>query len=237
MRNRAHCVFLNAWEEHPKGLFVSIDEVQKVTLDEVAAVCEAFQMASRKGCSVILVLAGLPYAYDRIIHHEGCTLMRRGVRERVGLFTWEDTAAAFGDAFGSIEGLKVNSGVIEQLSSASMGHPYLIQLHGYYLVSAINDQTNDRHYEVTHTDAQNVLPLVIDAYERRALRPMVDELNWLEQDYLRAMAQNLDDDRIAWTNKIAQTLNKQQKQLSRTRGAVIRAIASCLHSVRRRKHI
>ena len=149
--------------------------------------------------------------------------MRRGVRERVGLFTWDETTAAFGDAFGSIEGLKVDGGVIEQLSSASMGHPYLIQLHGYYLISAINDRTNDRHCDATREDAEMVIPLAIDAYERRALRPMIDELNRLEQDYLRAMSGNLGDDRIAQTAKIAQALNKQQKQLSRTREALIGA--------------
>ena len=215
--------FLKACEEHPKGVFVSIDEVQKVPLEEIAAVCEAFQLASRKGHNVILVLAGLPYAYDSIIHHEGCTFMRRGVREHIGLFAWEDTIKAFGKAFASIDGLQVGEDEIELLTSTSMGHPYLMQLHGYYLLSAVNDRTNDRSYAVTREDVEGVAPLAIDAYERRALRPMIDELNSLERNYLKAMALCLSEDRVAQTASIARSLDKQQRQLSRARESLIGA--------------
>ena len=215
--------FLAACEEHPKGIFVSIDEVQKVSLDEIATVCEAFQLASRKGHNVILVLAGLPYAYDSIIHHEGCTFMRRGVREHIGLFTWEDTVAAFGKAFASIDGLHVDKDKIELLTSTSMGHPYLMQPHGYYLLSAANDRKRGRSHAVTREDVEEIAPLAIDAYERRALRPMVDELNSLERDYLRAMALCMSEDRVAQTAAIARSLNKQQRQLSRARESLIGA--------------
>lgn len=215
--------FLKACEEHPRGIFVSIDEVQKVSLEEISAVCEAFQLASRKGHNVILVLAGLPYAYDNIIHHEGCTFMRRGVREHIGLFTCEDTIAAFGKAFDSIDGLQVDEDKIELLTSTSMGHPYLMQLHGYYLLSTVNDRTNDRSYAVTRADIEEVAPLAIDAYERRALRPMVDELNSLERDYLKAMAHCMSEDRVAQTSDVARSLNKQQRQLSRARESLIGA--------------
>lgn len=222
-REDLQLVFQQACEAHPKGLFVSIDEVQKVPLDEVAAVCEAFQMASRKGHNVILVLAGLPYAYETIIHHEGCTFMRRGVHERIGLFTREETVSALSDAFDRIEGLEVPEGEIEQLCTLCVGHPYLMQLHGYYLLSLVNDRGVGRRYRVTCDDVDVIAPLARSAYERRALRPMVDELSSLERDYLRGMAQCIGVSRVVRTADVAQTLGKQQRLLSRAREALIDA--------------
>lgn len=36
-----------------------------------------------------LVVAGLPYAYDDVIHHDGCTYMRRCAHEELGLLRRE----------------------------------------------------------------------------------------------------------------------------------------------------
>jgi len=174
-------LFLAACTEHPKGVFVSIDEVQKVPLDDIAVLCETFQMASRKGHNVILVLPGLPYAYDKIIHHEGCTFMRRGVRERVGLFTREDTISAFTEAFATIDGLTIGADEIETLCNTTMGHPYLMQLHGYYLISSINDRVDSKTYRITQDDVSAIPPAAIDGFERHALRPMMNELSALER--------------------------------------------------------
>ena len=52
---------------------------------------------------------------------------------------------------------------------------------------------------------------------------MVDELNSLERDYLRAMALCMSEDRVAQTAAIARSLNKQQRQLSRARESLIGA--------------
>lgn len=216
-------VFLQACEAHPKGIFISIDEVQKAPLDEIAAVCEAFQMASRKGHNAILVLAGLPYVYDSIIHHEGCTFMRRGVHERIGLFTYDDTVDAFNNAFDRIDGLEVPKEEIAQLCTLSVGHPYLIQLHGHYLLSLINDRNTQKSYRVTRHDIEEIAPIARDAFERRALRPMVDELSSLERDYLRGMALSIGPDRTARTADVARSIGKQPRQLSRARAALIGA--------------
>jgi hypothetical protein len=198
-------VFLRACETHPKGIFISIDEVQKVPLDEIAAVCQAFQMASRKGHNAILILAGLPYVYDSIIHHEGSTFMRRGVHERIGLFTYDDTAAAFNNAFDRIDGLEVPKEEIAQLCALSMGHPYLIQLHGHYLLSLINDHNAQKGYRVTRHDINEMAPIARDAFERHALRLMVDELSSLERDYLRGMALSIGPNRTARTADVARS--------------------------------
>ena len=111
-------------------MFVSIDEVQKISLDDLSAICGAFQMASRKGYDVMLAIAGLPYAYDRIIQHEGCTYMRRSVHIRLGVFDRKEAAEAFLEAFGSIRGLSVEDEALSCLCRRAMGIRISFSLQG-----------------------------------------------------------------------------------------------------------
>ena len=215
-------VFVDFCKEHKEGVFVSIDEVQKVPLEALSTVCEVFQIASRKGHDVILVLAGLPYSYEQVIHHEGCTFMRRGVHERIGLFSREEAYEAFKEAFSCVDGLLINDFELRLLVEASYGHPYLIQLIGYYLVFHVNALSQETPYTITRGDIQVVLPRAIAAYERRALRPMIEELNESERAYLGAMARRIDSERMVSTGDIADELGKNQNELSPTRKNLIK---------------
>jgi hypothetical protein len=214
-------VFLEECEREKRGLFVSIDEVQKVPIEDVSAICNAFQMASRKGFDVILAIAGLPYAYDAIIHHEGCTYMRRSAHEPLGLLSREETQEAFRDAFEEVEGLALSNAGLEALVRASLGHPYMIQLLGYYLVSFVNDAGHARRYVASEDDASAVIPLAVEAYERRSLKPLMDELTPLQRDYLLAMTSVMDESHVARTADVARKLGRGASQLSRVREALL----------------
>ena len=65
------------------------------------------------------------------------------------------------------------------------------------------------------------LPLAILAYEQRALRPLVDELNVTERQYLRAMSNSLNEQRLASSAAVSQLMGKPQSSLSRTRAKLI----------------
>ena len=60
-------LLLAACEKSQHGVFVTVDEVQKVPLDDMSRICGAVQMASRKGREVMLAVAGLPGAHRSII--------------------------------------------------------------------------------------------------------------------------------------------------------------------------
>ena len=85
-RERLQELLLKACSDSENGILVTVDEIQKVPIEDISALCNAFQMASRKGNDIILVLAGLPYSYSEVIRHEGCTYLRRAVRVELGLF-------------------------------------------------------------------------------------------------------------------------------------------------------
>lgn len=204
------------------GLFVSIDEVQKVPIDDLSAISNAFQMASRKGCNVMLAVAGLPYAHDEVIHHEGCTFLRRASHEELGLFDLAEAEGAFREAFGRIRGLSANPEAIDLLNDRSYGHPYLMQLLGYYLVLDVNERVSSGKYEATTEDVERIIPTAYATYERRALRPLCDELTASELAYLRAMNASLGESRIAKTADVSNALGKGASSLSRTRDALLR---------------
>ena len=215
-------VLLEACQRHRRGIFVSIDEVQKVALDEMSSICNAFQMASRKGLNLILAIAGLPYAYDRIIHEEGCTYMRRGSHEELSLLTVEESTDAFATSLGDISGIAAPDDLLGALVRGSMGHPYMIQLIGYYLISMLNDEGVQSPHAVSAEEAAQAVRMALSTYEARALAPLVSELSETERAYLRAMVDVMDERHIAKTVRVAARLNRKPASLTRARDTLLR---------------
>lgn len=222
-------LFRRACEKAKMGFFVSIDEVQKVSLEDLSKICGAFQMASRKGHDVILVVAGLPHAFERAIQHEGCTYLRRSVHETLGLFTPTEVHDALSNAFDRINGLSLQQDALDTLVQHSSGHPYMMQLLGYHLVEYINGAVTGKTHKVSRSDVETIWPVALDAYERRALEPIVDSLSGGMQRYLVAMTQVMGQDHTAQTGDVAKALGKTHQQLASTRQSLIGqgTIAEC----------
>lgn len=214
-------LLLDTCERKDLRLFVTIDEIQKVSLDDVTLICEAFQMASRKGFDVMIAVAGLPYAHERIIQHDGCTFMRRAAHEMLGPLLSGEVRDAFASSFGGIEGLSLDDAALQELLAFSKGHPYIMQLQGYYLVDAANRSGAEGRLLLTKQDVERVMPKVTAAYYRRALEPLVSVMPASEVKYLRGMAQVLDGDRMARTGEVAKLLGKEQNQLSFVRESLL----------------
>jgi len=204
-----------------KGILVTVDEVQKVPVEDVSSLCNAFQMASRKGYDIMLVVAGLPYAYSEIIKHEGCTYLRRASHEELGLFTWEEAEDAFSKMFSGIRGLKIDREIIDELNKVSFGQPYLMQLLGYHLIQQINDHDPEKKHTVTKTELRETVKNALFAYEQRALKPLMEELPNGEKAYLTKMSECLDAERLAATIDIARSMGGPQNKLSRSRAYLI----------------
>ena len=220
-REDLQSLLLTACANSKKGLVVTVDEVQKVPIEDVSTICNAFQMASRKGYDIMLVVAGLPYAYSEIIRHEGCTYLRRAAHEELGLFTWEEADNALHKALSGIKGLSIDQTMIGKLNRASFGHPYLMQLLGYHLILHINDHVQGKKYKVEEADVENAIANSLFAYEQRALKPLLDEIPNKEKLYLTKMSECLDTERLAATSDIADCMGLTQNKLSRPRAYLI----------------
>lgn len=214
-------ILLEACSDYKDGLLVTVDEIQKVPIEDISSLCNAFQMASRKGCDIMLAVAGLPYSYSKVIKYEGCTYLRRATHEELGLFTWDETAKSFNSIFSEIKGLDIKPDIVNKLNQASFGHPYLMQLLGYHLVLLINDQASGKKHSVTADEAEEAISNAIFAYEHRALKPLLEELPNSEKSYLVKMSDCLNSDRLADTADIATKLGVTQNKLSRSRAYLI----------------
>ncbi|MBO6129398.1 MAG: ATP-binding protein [Pseudobutyrivibrio sp.] len=220
-RESLQSLLLDVCSKSKDGILVTVDEVQKVPLDDVSTLCNAFQMASRKGYDIMLAVAGLPYAYTAITRHEGCTYLRRASHEELGLFTWDEANNAFSSIFSSIKGLSVSADLIDKMNSSSYGHPYLMQLLGYHLILNINRHSDEKKHVVTIEEIDEATSVSLIAYNEHALRPIIDELPNSETEYLIKMSQCLNEDRLASTADIAKSLKTNQNKLSRTRAYLI----------------
>lgn len=214
-------IFLDACEQKGLKLFVTVDEIQKVALDDVALICEAFQMASRKGYDVMIAVAGLPYGYESIIHHDGCTFMRRAVCESLGPLLPAEVKSAFQKTFKQVKDLSLSENALQKLLTDSKGHPYIMQLQGYYLINELNQQGSKGRRTLTVEDVEAITPTVKDAYYRRALEPLVSVMPASEVEYLQAMARVLNDERVARTGDIAKALGKEPNRLSFVRESLL----------------
>ena len=103
----------------------------------------------------------------------------------------------------------------------SYGHPYLMQLFGYFAVEELRHRDKTAGHVLDIDILQEIETIAITEYERRVLRPMIDELSPLEVAYLKAMNACLDDDRLAKSGEIAVMLAKSKGQLSKARERLI----------------
>ena len=220
-RENLQTLLIEACACYKKGILVTVDEIQKVPMEDVSSLCNAFQMASRKGCDIMLAVAGLPYAYSDVIKHDGCTYLRRAAHEELSLFTWEEAAESFERIFAGIDGLSISPAIVEKLNEASYGHPYIMQLLGYHLILNINEHATGKKHNVTEDETQTAVSNALFAYEQRALKPLVDELSESEKSYLVQMSECLDSERLADTSEIADRLGVSANKLSKSRARLI----------------
>ena len=220
-RDSLQPLLLDACAKAKKGLLVTVDEVQKVPVEDISSLCNAFQMASRKGLDIMLAVAGLPYAHDTITKNEGCTYLRRASHEEIGLFTWDEAADAFTGMFSGIKGLKIRPDYVDLLNTTSYGHPYLMQLLGFHLMTLVNESNPGKTHDVSKKEIDDCISNALLAYDRRALQPLLDELPDNDKKYLSVMSDCLNRDRLASTADIAQKAGVPQSKLSRTRAHLI----------------
>jgi hypothetical protein len=220
-RDNLQTVLLEACSNNKNGLLVTVDEIQKIPIEDVSTLCNAFQMASRKGCDIMLAVAGLPYAYSRVIKHEGCTYLRRAPHEELGLFSWEEANNSFTKIFSGIKGLTVSPAIIEKLNQASYGHPYMMQLLGYYLILHINNHISEKKHSITEDEVEVAITNATFAYEQRALKPLMDELPNGEKEYLIKMSECLNSDRLADSSAIARRLGVPLSKISKQRAYLL----------------
>ena len=206
-----------------RGIFITVDEIQKVPESDAENLCAAVQMALRKGLPVALVLAGLPGAKEKVSSYGGCTFMQRTPEIRLGSLLISETLDAFARMFSLVEGLEVPEDALWAVADFSKGHPFLMQLVGYYLVERANECHPLEAWRVTTADVQAVQHLAYASYRADVLEPTLAPLRNGAMAYLEAVVQTMQEDGRSRTGSVAKTLGKTTPELSACRQRLIDA--------------
>lgn len=107
--------------KHHEGVFITVDEIQKIPEADMENLCAAVQMSMRKGMSVALMLAGLPESKELVSAYKGCTFMRRVTDVRLDSLLISETYDAFRHLMRLVPSIETTEGAIDELARYSQG--------------------------------------------------------------------------------------------------------------------
>lgn len=125
-----------------KGILFAIDEAQSASIEELAALAVLYQqvlgdqdstgLPDSEQRGLALVFAGLPSMVDDLLEEPSVTFLRRAQQRTLGAICLPKVRDAF---IQTVEdaGLDVDAETADLAARKSMGHPYMVQLVGYYM--------------------------------------------------------------------------------------------------------
>ena len=213
-----------AKKRHANGLFVAIDEVQKIAKADMEEICHAVQAAKTAGHSIAFVIAGLPSAFARIRAFKGCTFIQRTERCRLGLLDVGETHGFLASMFALVPELSVSVDLQNELGQFSAGHPYLLQLLGSALYDVAAEVGALHGAQVIEVDADAIREAerrAVTTYQQNVLRSILADVRNGTREYLRALCDECDEQSIASTSAVAKRLGRTLQECSPARARVI----------------
>ena len=167
-----------------KGILFAIDEAQSASIEELAALAVLYQQvlgdqdatglpdSDQRG--LVLVFAGLPSMVDDLLEEPSVTFLRRAQQRTLGTISLPKVRDSYIQTVKDA-GLYVDAETADLAAHKSMGHPYMVQLVGYYMwrsaVRRGSQVIERRDVEDGHTDAVCEFYEAVDAplyYELRS---------------------------------------------------------------------
>lgn len=205
-----------------EGVFITVDEIQKIPEADMENLCAAVQMSMRKGMPVALMLAGLPESKELVSAYRGCTFMRRVTDIRLDSLLISETYDAFRQLMGLASGVEASKDAIDELARYSQGYPYLMQLIGFHALEGTPLVAQRQVRSIDRADVRFAEMEADEQFRANVLEPVLSGLSAEQIAYLRAMAEAIDDDGKARTGDVARITGKEQRQLSTVRERLIK---------------
>lgn len=192
---------LDKMDENSQGILITLDEVQSGSIDEIRALSTAVQHLIREGRNIAFVFAGLPSAVNEVLSDNAITFLQRAERYHLGSVPNEKVLDAFGDSFGGEK--KAGMDTLIQLTKATHGYPFMIQLVGYW--ACRTSETNGHGSLVTEEDAKLGIEKAKMKLGDMVHAPVLHGLPAQAINYLLAMSL---DDGGSNTGEIARRMNR-----------------------------
>lgn len=198
------------------GLAITIDEVQDASREDMQRIAHAVQHLIREGQNVALVFAGLTSGLSDLVNGEAMTFLRRALNEELGAINEREVGISLRDSF-TKTGFALDDELLRQVTLATAGYPYLIQLVGYYVWKRASTHA-DTSQTVTKTDVEEGVAIAHDRFHQAVHEPALANISKGCMNYLIALAQEGEG---ASTAAIARRMNKSPKSTSSYRKTLL----------------
>ena len=209
-----------------KGLLFAIDEAQSASIEELAALAVLYQQvlgdqdatglpdSDQRGLA--LVFAGLPSMVDDLLEEPSVTFLRRAQQRTLGAISLPKVRDSYIQTVKDA-GLYADAETADLAAHKSMGHPYMVQLVGYYMwrsaVRRGSQVIERRDVEDGHVDAVSEFYEAVDA-------PLYYGLRSPQRLFIEAMA--VDEDKPTRMADIIERCDRTQSWASKYRASLIR---------------
>lgn len=213
-------------EKKGKGIMFAIDEAQAASMADMTALATAFQHAiadqdmtdapdvEKRG--VALVFAALPSIVDDLLDNKVLTFLRRGQRQYLAEVRTPDVRSAYVETVRKA-GKRISGDVALEAALAAGGHPYLVQLVGYYTWRASDARGSDA---IEARDVQQGAVDALLAFYEAVCAPLYYGLRSPQRLFIEAMA--LDEGRPTRMADVIERTERTQSWASKYRASLIR---------------
>ncbi|MDO4808014.1 MAG: ATP-binding protein [Coriobacteriales bacterium] len=179
--------------EPGKGVFISIDEVQAATRQDMVDIGTAIQHVIRdqdmqdvpdsqkKG--VAFAFAGLPSVVDELLDDKVLTFLRRSQRHELAEVGIPDVRNAYVQTI-TENGKNIAEATALSAAESTMGFPYMVQLVGHYLWQSSEMRRSD---VIEEEDVARAIPDAARAFEDAVCAPAFRGLSKAQKRFVLAM--------------------------------------------------
>lgn len=196
-----------------RGLLITLDEVQASDRAELRALATGIQHLIREQRNVAFVFAGLPSMVEDVLNDDVTTFLRRANRTVLADVPLDRVQEAFAEII-EANGKHADNEVIDALTEATRGYPFMIQLVGYWAWGYAKDAES-----IDMDIAQKAIQRAKRGLGDMVHAPEVDGLTSMQKEYLLAMAQ---DDGPSRTAAVAKRMGKSAQESSVYRAQLIK---------------
>lgn len=187
------------------GILITLDEVQDASISQTRALAVAVQHVIREDGDIAFVFAGLPSMVDGVVNGESLTFLRRAVPFSLGPLEAYQVFDSLGDTFRGA-GVSIDDSVIEALTQAAGGYPFMVQLVGYHTWQRASRRGAA---QVSHDDADRGIVAARCRFDETVIEPVLHHMPPMQVRYLLAMAE---DDGDSSTGCVAQRLGRSASE-------------------------
>lgn len=176
-----------------KGVFISIDEIQAATRQDMVDIGTAIQHVIRdqdmldlpdsEKRGVAFAFAGLPSVVDELLDDKILTFLRRSQRHELGEVGIPDVRNAYMQTIAE-HGKHIEEATALRAAEATRGFPYMVQLVGHYLWQSSEMR---RSALIEDGDVDRAVPDAERAFEDAVCAPTFRGLNKAQRRFVLAM--------------------------------------------------